>query len=281
MNSMRLRTAKIESSWQIERQVRACHAKNRKAVAFLPFGCTEQHGPFLPLETDTLIADSLAVSISESLRGSQWVYVFPAVPYTPARSNGSYAGTVSVGESVFKQYATAVCESIMKTDFDSLVIVTGHGSIEASLGEICFDIMDRQFRRDVCPVKPVFLLSASHARKVLERKFKIVSGRHADWVELLHLFHILGGRYFSRKMISNIIDFKNKHSFEIIDPGVFGVPVELRSVLGVIGDPAPSASLNWRKMADAAWDVTVRELKDVLLAKMDRFRRIENGYVKE
>ncbi len=90
-------------------------------VAVLPFGALEQHGPHLPLETDTRQAQEIARRISEQCDA----VLLPAVAYGNTWGNAAYPGTVSLsGETV-----TAICRDIASSleasGFALLVVVNG------------------------------------------------------------------------------------------------------------------------------------------------------------
>jgi creatinine amidohydrolase len=76
-------------------EVRALDAA--RAVALLPIGATEAHGPHLPLATDVIIAEAMARAGAARLaaRGAP-VLLLPPVAYSVARYAAGFAGTLSV-----------------------------------------------------------------------------------------------------------------------------------------------------------------------------------------
>jgi mycofactocin precursor peptide peptidase len=65
----------------------------------IPLGSTEQHGPHLPLDTDTRIATAVAGEARARLEarfGQEWL-VAPAIAYGASGEHQSFAGTISVG----------------------------------------------------------------------------------------------------------------------------------------------------------------------------------------
>ena len=91
-------------------------------VLALPLGSTEQHGPHLPLGTDTVIAIALAERLARA-RPSVWVA--PALPYGASGEHAGFAGTLSIGTDALTR---AVVEVGRSADaFGGVVLVSGHG----------------------------------------------------------------------------------------------------------------------------------------------------------
>ena len=97
----------------------------------IPVGSTEQHGPHLPLDTDTRIATAVARHVAARLAGGsgdsqlQWV-VAPAIAYGASGEHQSFPGTISIGtdalSSLLLEYGrSATCWA------QRLVFVNGHG----------------------------------------------------------------------------------------------------------------------------------------------------------
>ena len=95
------------------------------AGAFLvvPLGSTEQHGPHLPLTTDTDVAQHLC----ERLRSAREdVLVAPAVSYGSSGEHAGFAGTLSIGAPVFERVVLELGRSAGET-FARIAFVNGHG----------------------------------------------------------------------------------------------------------------------------------------------------------
>lgn len=88
----------------------------------VPIGSTEQHGPHLPLDTDTRIATALAQRIASRLQH----LLAPAIAYGAAGEHQGFPGTVSIGTAaltaVLVEYGRSACEWVKR-----LVFVNGHG----------------------------------------------------------------------------------------------------------------------------------------------------------
>jgi creatinine amidohydrolase len=91
-------------------------------VLLLPLGATEQHGPHLPLETDTVIAVALAEAVGA---GRSDVVVAPALPYGSSGEHAGFPGTLSLGQEALE---LAVVELVRSADrFAAVVLVSWHG----------------------------------------------------------------------------------------------------------------------------------------------------------
>src|SRR5499427_3017996 len=69
-----------------------------RAVAVLPVGALEAHGPHLPLATDVVIAQAMArVGAARLVAAGHQAVMLPALPFTAAPFGAAFAGTLSVG----------------------------------------------------------------------------------------------------------------------------------------------------------------------------------------
>ena len=88
----------------------------------VPVGSTEQHGPHLPLDTDTRIATAVARGIAGQLDQ----LLAPAIAYGASGEHRGFAGTISIGTAaltaVLVEYGRSACEWAAR-----LVFVNGHG----------------------------------------------------------------------------------------------------------------------------------------------------------
>jgi len=99
----------------------------RRAIALLPVGSTEAHGPHLPLSVDVVIADEVARRVGERLsrRGLDAV-VFPAVPYGLTDFAASFAGTVSLEKQTTLALLSGVLEGIAGHGYKRIGVLNHH-----------------------------------------------------------------------------------------------------------------------------------------------------------
>lgn len=102
------------------------------ALILIPVGSCEQHGPHLPLDTDTCIAQDVADHAARILsdRG-HIVYIAPAVTFGASGEHADFPGTLSVGSEAL---TLLLCEIARSAWWCSrLVFVNGHGGNVPSL----------------------------------------------------------------------------------------------------------------------------------------------------
>jgi mycofactocin precursor peptide peptidase len=98
-------------------------AASRRPLLAVPLGSTEQHGPHLPLDTDTRIATALAAGLG--LRRDD-VLVAPALPYGASGEHAGFPGTLSVGTAALELVLVELARSASDL-CRGTVIVCGHG----------------------------------------------------------------------------------------------------------------------------------------------------------
>lgn len=96
-------------------------------TVLVPVGSTEQHGPHLPLDTDTVIAVGVATGAAGALseRGRD-VVVAPAIAYGSSGEHQDFAGTSSIGTGVLHDVVVELTRS-MSTWAGRIVFVNAHG----------------------------------------------------------------------------------------------------------------------------------------------------------
>lgn len=95
----------------------------RGAVLAVPVGATEQHGPHLPMSTDTDIAVALAEQLAARVPD---VVVAPAVAFGSSGEHQGFPGTLSVGQEAVELLLVELVRSATVT-FPRVVLVSAHG----------------------------------------------------------------------------------------------------------------------------------------------------------
>ncbi|CAN5139672.1 mycofactocin biosynthesis peptidyl-dipeptidase MftE [soil metagenome] len=97
-------------------------------LVLVPIGSLEQHGPHLPLDTDTVVAKAVAAAAGEELDA----WVAPAIAYGSSGEHQSFPGTVSIGTDALRHTVVELVRSL-STWADRVLLVNGHGGNVAAL----------------------------------------------------------------------------------------------------------------------------------------------------
>ena len=93
------------------------------AILAVPVGATEQHGPHLPLSTDTDIALALCDRLAAHRPD---VLVAPPVAYGSSGEHAGFAGTLSIGQEATELLLVELGRSATET-FPRILFVSAHG----------------------------------------------------------------------------------------------------------------------------------------------------------
>ena len=93
-----------------------------RPLVLVPVGSTEQHGPHLPLNTDTLIATAVARELADLLDA----YVAPAVSIGASGEHQGFPGVLSIGTPTLRLVLVELVRSLSLWA-GRVVLVNGHG----------------------------------------------------------------------------------------------------------------------------------------------------------
>jgi creatinine amidohydrolase len=103
----------------------------RDALVLVPVGSTEQHGPHLPLQTDSVIAEAVARAAQRRLTGVP-VLLAPTIAYGASGEHAGFPGTVSIGQEALHVLLVETVRSLSLWA-GRTVFVNGHGGNVATL----------------------------------------------------------------------------------------------------------------------------------------------------
>jgi mycofactocin precursor peptide peptidase len=102
----------------------------------VPLGSLEQHGPHLPLDTDTRIAAAVAAGAARQRNG---VAVAPPLAFGASGEHDAFPGTVSIGTTALTEVLVELGRDVSR-HWEALLFVNAHGgnrgAVRAALGRL-------------------------------------------------------------------------------------------------------------------------------------------------
>ncbi|MBI4719785.1 MAG: creatininase family protein [Chitinivibrionia bacterium] len=218
-------------------------------VALLPVGSIEQHGPHLPLDTDTFDADHLARSVAERCSDPKPV-VLPVIPYGVSYYHDDFGGTISIANKTLAQLVYEIGMNVARNGISKLVIINAHGGNDPALNFAAqrinqdahiFVCVDSGETSEVDIYSMIDTPNDVHAGEIE------TSTTLAVRPEVVRTSEI---RKFVPKFSSRYLDFTSKRS---ISWHAFTKKI---SRDGVMGDPTKASAEKGAKM----WDIMITHL---------------------
>lgn len=110
------------------------------AVAILPIGAVEQHGPHLPFSVDRDLALAVLTRALPLIASDLTVLALPVQAIGKSTEHGAWAGTLSLTGETLLRVLHDIAASVHRAGISRLLIVNGHGGNRAILDLACRDL---------------------------------------------------------------------------------------------------------------------------------------------
>ena len=98
-----------------------------QALVVLPVGSTEQHGPHLPVITDTISVEHIARAAAAEAAKTVPVLVTPTLPFGSSDHHLPFGGTMSMRTDTYYRVLCELVESLVTGGAKRVFIINGHG----------------------------------------------------------------------------------------------------------------------------------------------------------
>jgi creatinine amidohydrolase len=244
-------TQMMEVEWRKLRADELRDAAMQDAIVILPVASVEQHGPHLPVETDTAIGEAVTAGTARRLmeRGERAV-VLPAMWFGLSEHHMPFGGTITLGLPAFQAVIEDICRSLQRHGFRRIVLSNSHGGNENALRAITDDLTVRLRL-------PIILftyvpVAAQAVAPLLTTQSDIYHACEAETAMMLALRPEL----VARDRIPARFDLPTSGGPSLYRWRSFAV----RTETGVMGNPAAGTAEQGQKMLDAIADKLAEKL---------------------
>ena len=115
-----------------------------RALAVVPLGATEQHGPHLPTGTDFFHAEWVARDAATRAADRIPIVVTPTLPFGSSEHHFPFGGTISLSTTAYYEVVMAIVESLVRDGFRKIFLVNGHGGNHELIQLVARDVALRR-----------------------------------------------------------------------------------------------------------------------------------------
>jgi creatinine amidohydrolase len=115
-----------------------------RAIALLPVGAIEQHGPHLPVSTDACINQGVLARALELMPDDLPVTVLPMLPVGKSDEHLGFPGTLTLSAATLIRLWTEVGESVARAGVRKLVLFNSHGGQPQVMDIVARDLRVRR-----------------------------------------------------------------------------------------------------------------------------------------
>lgn len=239
--------------WQDMSKDQLADAAARDAVVVVIVGATEQHGPHLPVGTDSVCAQEITASAAAlaSAAGTE-VVLAPPVWWGYSRDHEGFGGTLTVSHQTLSALLVDLGVSVLANGFSRLLFLNGHGSNDRLLYYVIRDIQDAAMRP--CAVAAVTYWKLAADVLAEDRDSSPGGMAHACELETsLMLTFRPDLVQMSLARDERAIEYSPYRRQDLLSAGPVMAPDRFRDLSrsGVVGDPTMATADKGARWADA------------------------------
>lgn len=110
------------------------------AVVVIPIASIEQHGPHLPVMTDTRLGHEIAVRAARKAQATRPVVVTPVVWMGLSEHHMPFGGTLIVSHATFRAILRDLVTSVLRHGFRDILISNSHGGNIIAMQQIADEL---------------------------------------------------------------------------------------------------------------------------------------------
>lgn len=231
---------------------------SRDTIVVIPIASIEQHGPHLPVGTDSMIGQGIVNELDRVCNNR--LLLTPMLKFGCSEHHMSFGGTLTLTHETFKECVLQVIESMYRHGFRRFVIHNSHGGNRAVGGVIAEKASVKWPDADVI-FATWFQVAATKLAPLEEGEFPSVGHACEFETSLMLLLHpeLVD---MSLAQDDGPVDAQPPFRADLLRGGgaTWALPFDKMTKNGVIGRPTLASAEKGRKLLD----ISVAELKHML-----------------
>ena len=118
---------------------------DKDKIILLPLGSCEQHGPHMPLLTDTMLVTAFAESIEKEMTDD--ILLLPTQWMGMSDHHLNFAGTVTANPELYTRWLIRTLETLLKHGFKKIFMLNGHGGNQVPANQALVELYSRGYER--------------------------------------------------------------------------------------------------------------------------------------
>jgi creatinine amidohydrolase len=227
MNTLRMK----EMNWV---DIKGAISNGFKTVV-IGVGSTEQHGPYLPTQTDALTADVMANLVAQKLKNAlqaQTIRVGCSDHHLP------FPGTISLKKSTLKAIIHDYIESLQRHGFETIIFIPTHGGNFTPIKEAVEEAQEKY--NDLKIIAFTDLMKFVDAQDKIAADLNIAAeeaGAHAGEVETSQVLYLAENLVKKERFQPGYLGKLGEEEIEML----FKRGMPSLTEIGVIGDPTKAS----------------------------------------
>ncbi len=222
-------------------------ALDRETTVLVPTGSVEQHGPHLPLETDT----RLVTAVAEAVEGRTELLLTPTLWLGCSAHHLGFAGSLTASFAGYGMALEAVVRSLVPHGFRRFYVLNGHGG-NASPNDVALRGLKAEFPNLALGGASYYGFARAAVADAMEGPQREL--RHADEAEASLMLHV------APELVRLALAYDDGL---LPEPPVAGLlePFDAITERGAFGYPSFATAEKGRRIFEAAIEGVVAELE--------------------
>jgi creatinine amidohydrolase len=237
-------------------------AISRELPVVMNIAAIEQHGPHLPLATDSLVGEHFLSRIDERLPAD--VLVLPQLKVGCSAHHMDFVGSLTVRHETMLSYVVDVLDSVAQHGFHKLVLFNSHGGNEA-IGRV---VLEKWGAAN--PHARVFMMTwwrvaARELAKIQESGFGGVGHACEFETSLLEYFapHLVEGTQIREANLQPTFPWAESDMLNAPCAQLYRSMKEISGGSGVVGQPTYASAGKGKRISDLVVDALATMLRDI------------------